>query len=127
AKELAERVVPKGVAARGREPAPLPPAPLAAPRVVIVDKPERTQTQILIGCLGTRPSDEDHTALVVANTVFGGAFSARLMQSIRAERGWSYGAYSSLPIDRTRQAFSMWAFPKTGDCAPCVELELAML
>ncbi len=93
----------------------------------IVDKPERTQTQILIGTLGTHPNDEDHTALIVANTVFGGTFTARLTQEVRAKRGWSYGAYSSLPFARRRQAFSMWTFPKASDAAPCIELQLQML
>lgn len=93
----------------------------------VIDKPERTQTQILIGGLGTHPADDDHTALLVANTVFGGTFTARLTQEIRAERGWSYGAYSSLPFDRRRQAFSMWTFPKATDAAPCIELQLKML
>jgi zinc protease len=95
--------------------------------LVFVDKPERTQTQILIGGLGTHPRDDDHLALHVANTVFGGTFTARLTQEVRAKRGWSYGAYSSLPIDRRRQAFSMWTFPKAEDAAPCIKLELEML
>jgi zinc protease len=96
-------------------------------RLVFVDKPERTQTQILIGGRGTHPSDPDHIALVVANTAFGGTFTARLMQEVRVKRGWSYGAYSSLPLDRRRQAFSLWTFPKATDAGPCIALELAML
>ncbi len=96
-------------------------------RLVIVDKPERTQTQILIGRLGTHPHDPDHTALHVANTVFGGTFTARLTEEVRTKRGWSYGAYSSLPYDRHRQAFSMWTFPKAEDAAACIRLELDML
>lgn len=103
------------------------PAPIPGRRLTFVDKPDRTQTQILIGCLGTHPEDDDHLALHVANTVFGGTFTARLTQEVRAKRGWSYGAYSSLPIDRRRQAFSMWTFPKASDAAPCIELELDML
>jgi len=95
--------------------------------LVFVDKPERTQTQILIGGLGTHPHDPDHLALAVANTAFGGTFTARLMQEVRVKRGWSYGAYSSLPIDRRRQAFSMWTFPKASDTAACIQLELEML
>jgi len=95
--------------------------------LVFVDKPERTQTQILIGCLGTHPSDEDHIALHVANTIFGGTFTARLTQEVRAKRGWSYGAYSSLPFDRRRHAFSMWTFPKATDAPACIKLELDML
>ncbi|HSC87527.1 MAG TPA: pitrilysin family protein [Polyangiaceae bacterium] len=95
--------------------------------LVFVDKPERTQTQIVIGCLGTHAHDEDHTALHVGNTVFGGTFTSRLMQEVRAKRGWSYGTSSAVPFDRRRQAFSMWAFPQASDAAPCLELELQLL
>lgn len=96
-------------------------------KLIFVDKPERTQTQILIGCLGTHPRDADHIALHVANTILGGTFTARLTQEVRAKRGWSYGAYSSLPFDRKRHAFSMWTFPKAADAAPCIRLELDLL
>jgi len=105
------------------------PEPTALPgrRLVLVDKPERTQTQILIGGLGTHPRDDDHMALHVANTIFGGTFTARMTREIRSERGWSYGAYSSLPIDRHRRSFSMWTFPKAVDAAACIRLQLDML
>jgi zinc protease len=96
-------------------------------RLVVVDKPERTQCQILLGGLGTHARDPDHIALHVANTILGGTFTARLSKAIRSERGWSYGAYSSLPFDRRRQAFSMWTFPKAEDAVACVRLELDML
>lgn len=109
--------------------APPPPEPRSPQgrRLIFVDKPERTQTQILIGCLGSHPSDEDYYPLLVANTVFGGTFTARLTQEVRAKRGWSYGAYSSLGYDRRRQAFSMWTFPKADDASACLALELEML
>jgi zinc protease len=96
-------------------------------RLIVVDKPERTQTQILIGCLGTHPKDADHVALHVGNTIFGGTFTARLMNEVRSKRGWSYGAYSNLPIDRHRRGFSLWTFPKASDAAECVALELSLL
>ena len=60
--------------------------------LVFVDKPDRTQTQILIGGLGTSAHDADHVPLIVANAVFGGTFTSRLMQEVRSKRGWSYGA-----------------------------------
>jgi zinc protease len=105
------------------------PEPTMTPgrRLVVVDKPERTQTQILIGCLGTHPHDVDHVALHVGNTIFGGTFTARLMNEVRSKRGWSYGAYSSLPYDRHRRGFSLWTFPKAADAAPCIGLELELL
>lgn len=96
-------------------------------QLVVVDKPERTQTQILIGGLGTHPHDPDHVALLVANTIFGGTFTARLSDEVRSKRGWSYGAYSSVPYDRRRQSFSMWTFPAATDAAACITLELELL
>jgi zinc protease len=95
--------------------------------LVFVDKPERTQMQMVIGTMGTHPSDDDHTALHVANTVFGGTFTARLTKEVRAKRGWSYGAYSSIPIARHREAFSMWTAPGSADAPLCLKLELQLL
>jgi zinc protease len=96
-------------------------------RLRIVDKPERTQTQIMIGRLGTAPADADHTALIVGNAVFGGTFTSRLMRAVRSERGWSYGASSRLGLDRTREAFNVWTFPQASDAAACAALELQLL
>jgi zinc protease len=93
----------------------------------LVDKPERTQTQIQIGRLGTHPHDADHIPLVVANAVFGGAFTARLMRAVRSERGWSYGASSRLAIGQVRDAWSMWTFPAASDAAACIALQLELM
>ena len=102
----------------------------AAPRgrhLVVVDKPERSQSQLCIGRLGTHSADDDHIALLVANTAFGGTFSSRLVQEIRAKRGWSYGASSSLSTSRVREAFTMWTAPAAEDTAACLAVELEML
>jgi zinc protease len=104
-----------------------PPTPAKGRRLVLVDKPDRTQTQILIGGLGTWPHDDDHVALGVSNAIFGGTFTSRLMRAVRSDRGWSYGAYARLALDRQRQSFSMWTFPSATDAAPCVALELELL
>lgn len=103
------------------------PNPIQGRRVVLVDKPDRTQTQILIGSLGSLPTDPDHLPLLVGNTIFGGTFTARMTQEIRAKRGWSYGAYSNLTVDRRRQDFSLWTFPKSEDATPCIQVQLQML
>ena len=95
--------------------------------LVIVDKPERTQVQLGIGGLGTHPLDADHTALVVANTAFGGTFSSRLTQEVRVKRGWSYGAHSGFLVSRVRELFSLWSAPAVDDAADCLALEIAML
>ncbi len=103
------------------------PAPIGKRRLVFVDKPERTQTQILIGTLGTWPHDDDHFPLVAATAVFGGTFTSRMMREIRSKRGWSYGTSARLSIERRRHAFTMSAAPGASDCAPCLALELRLL
>jgi len=96
-------------------------------RLCFVDKPQRSQVQILIGGLGAHPKDHDRTALYVGNTIFGGTFSARLSHEVRSKRGWSYGAYSQLGHDRRRHSFSMWTFPQASDAAACIALQLTLL
>jgi len=103
-----------------------PPA-LAGRHLVFVDKPERTQTQILVGSLGTSAHDDDHVALSVANAIFGGTFTSRLTREVRGKRGWSYGASSRLGVDRKRHSFVMWTFPAATDAAPCLALEIGLL
>ena len=51
--------------------------------MILVDKPDRTQAQLRIGHLALRYGHPDTAALAVAEAVFGGMFSSRLMQEIR--------------------------------------------
>lgn len=96
-------------------------------RVVIVDKPERTQTQLFIGCLGARLDDPSYHALLVSNTAFGGTFTSRLVHEVRSERGWSYGAGSTLGGDRAREGWWMWTHPSASQLLDCLGLQLEML
>jgi zinc protease len=96
-------------------------------RVVIVDKPERTQTQLFIGTLGARTRDPKLFPLIVSNTAFGGTFSGPLMQEVRGVRGWSYGAYSRLLHSTQRDAWYMWTAPAAEYSADCAALQLELL
>lgn len=118
-----------GGLAAGQAPRERLPAPRFASgrRVLLVDKPERTQTQIIIGTLGGRAGDPDYFPFAVGNTIFGGTFTARLMKEIRSKRGWSYGASSRIGQDRQRDLWWMWAFPSANDAIQCIELELSLL
>lgn len=63
--------------------------------IVLVDKPGAPQTEIRIGRIGVPRTTPDYYALVVMNTVLGGAFSSRLNINLREEHGYTYGAYSA--------------------------------
>ena len=109
-----ESVVPPTRARRGRH-------------VVIVDKPERAQTQLFIGTLGARTLDRNLFPLIVSNTAFGGTFSGPLMQEVRAVRGWSYGAYSRMLHSNQRDAWYMGTAPAAEYSADCASLQLDLL
>jgi zinc protease len=124
---IAERLL-AGLPAGASVPDPVPPPETpAGRRLVFVDKPERTQTQMIVGGLGTHPLDADHVALLVANTAFGGTFTSRLMNEVRSKRGWSYGAYSRVGFDRQRDTFTMWTAPAASDAPACLALKLELL
>ncbi|MDR3605976.1 MAG: pitrilysin family protein [Oligoflexia bacterium] len=85
-------------------------------RLEIVDKPDRTQTQIDVGQIGVRMTDPDYFALYVGNHAFGGgSFSARLMTEIRVKRGWSYGAYSYFRPGLKPRSWIAHLFPAAKD------------
>lgn len=124
---IAERLLarlPRGAPAGYPVPEPAPPV---GRRMVVVDKPDRNQTQMVLGTLGTRPTDDDHVALLVANVALGGTFSSRLVQEIRAKRGWSYGASSHLAVGRVRESFSAWCAPSAADAPACLSLLLELV
>jgi zinc protease len=101
--------------------------PPAGRRVLVVDKPERTQVQMLLGHPAPRWGTPGYDALQVITTVFGGTFTGRLMKEVRVNRGLSYGAYASLHGGRGRGHVETWVFPAVGDAVATLELVLKML
>lgn len=77
-------------------PPPLAQPPLEPRRAYVVDKPDRQQAQIRLGHPVCAYAEPEFRALSIAETIFGGTFTSRLMQEIRVKRGWSYGAGCSL-------------------------------
>lgn len=87
-------------------------------RLLIVDKPDRTQTQINIGQIGIRLTDPDFFPLYLGNHAFGGPiFSAILMNEIRVKRGWSYAADSTFQHGIQPRSWYLRLFPSQKDTA----------
>ena len=74
-------------------------APVAPPQglnIYLIDKPDLTQSEIRMGHLGISRDNKDYFRLQVMNyNLGGGGFLSRLMKHIRAEKGYTYGIYSS--------------------------------
>ena len=76
-------------------------------RVAFVDKPGAVQSLISISYpLDLKPSSPDVIKARVLNEILGGGgFSARLMQNIREDKAYTYGAYSTLSSDKEVGSF----------------------
>lgn len=80
--------------------AALPPIPQpASAKVVLVDRPDSVQTNILAGDHALRRNDPGYIPLVVTNHILGGGPAARLFLDLREEKGYTYGAYSYFRSD----------------------------
>ena len=84
--------------ARPATPSPAEPdASLSAPetRAIVVDLDGAGQAAVSFGVRGVSRTDGDYFPTLVASTVLGGGYSARLNYEIRIRRGLSYGAGAS--------------------------------
>jgi len=72
----------------------------ARPRTVVIDLPQTGQAAVSVGLRGITRRDPNYFPLLVANSVLGGGYSARLNEEIRIRRGLSYGAGSSVAARR---------------------------
>jgi zinc protease len=97
-------------------------------RMMIVDKPDRTQTQMSTGQIGVKMTDSDFFPLYVGNFVLGGpTFSSRLMDEIRVKRGWSYGANSGFRFGQEPRYWRAHLFPASKDAAPALAETLHLI
>jgi predicted Zn-dependent peptidase len=81
-----------GWAGDAAEPAPMPPVTTGdTGRVVIVDRPDAVQTQLLIGRTGPDRHDRVWPALVLGTYCLGGTLTSRLDRVLREEKGYTYG------------------------------------
>ncbi len=96
-------------------------------RLLVVDKPDRTQTQINVGQVGISPTDSDYFPLYLGNHALGGSFSSILMSEIRVKRGWSYGAYSMFRLGLHPRSWHTNLFPAAKDSPAALELTLKLL
>lgn len=71
-------------------------------RVAFVDRPGSAQSVIrVVFPVDLKPNDPAALQAQVLNTILGGGvFNARLMQNLREDKGYTYGAYSTLTSDR---------------------------
>lgn len=111
------------------DPGPPPPGPTpAARRIVIVDRPDLDQAQIVIGHEGIARNDPERLSASLMNTILGGsAFSSRLTQSLRNEAGLTYSVFSFFALRRHPGPFGVSTFTRVPEVRRVVDLVLGEL
>jgi zinc protease len=95
-----------------------PPPQRSARTAYLVDRPGSAQSNIVIANSGIKRTSPDYFPMLVMHTVLGANASSRLFMNLREEKGYTYGAYSSLDARRTAGTFRATAEvrnPVTGD------------
>ncbi|MBK8481555.1 MAG: insulinase family protein [Proteobacteria bacterium] len=114
----------RGHAPRRAPPPALPPLAQGL-RVLLVDKPDLSQSFFALGHAGPRRSDPAHDALRLANYVLGaGGFSSRLMQQVRSAGGKTYGISSVFDDHRDDGAFRIASFTRHEELVATLRLVL---
>jgi zinc protease len=83
-----------------------PPAEeLRYPTLQLVDRPGAVQSNLRLGGPAPKRTDPDLAAARLANMIYGGYFSSRLVENIRERRGYSYSPRST--VDHQNAASSV--------------------
>jgi predicted Zn-dependent peptidase len=93
-------------AGAGAATAPIPVLPPTKPRHAIVLRPS-SAPQSLVVLAGRSPARTapDYYAMRIVNELLGGGMTSRVFSTVRGERGFSYGVYSTLETRRDAGVF----------------------
>ena len=79
------------------------------PAVYLVDRPGSVQSVILVGSAQLPRNPAEDQRVTAFNALFGGNFDSRVNMNLREDKGWSYGARSSLGGGRGPRTFMISA------------------
>jgi predicted Zn-dependent peptidase len=95
--------------------------------VLLVDKPDATQTYFWMGNRGIARRDPDRDIVDVANTAFGGRFTSILNSELRTRSGLTYGVRSRTMRLGQPGSVAISSFTKTDSTRRAMDLALQLL
>jgi zinc protease len=101
--------------------------PAGANRLLLIDKPDATQTYFRIAQPGIARTDPDRTTLQLLNTLFGGRFTSMLNDALRVNSGLTYGANSILDLQREPGAITISTYTRTETTEKAMDMALDVL
>lgn len=102
-------------------------APVTGKRLLLIDKPDSTQTYYEIGNVGVARTNPDRVYIHVVNTLFGGRFTSMINSELRIKSGLTYGARSSFDERRVPGAFAISTYTRNASTEKAMDLTLEVL
>lgn len=98
-----------------------------AGKVFFIDVPDSKQSVLYIGRLGVTATDPDFNKIDFTNEKLGGGISGDLSQTLRIEKGYTYGAYSGISQAETAQPFRIGTSVRANATEPSLNVIRGML
>jgi predicted Zn-dependent peptidase len=96
-------------------------------RLLLIDKPDATQTYFHIAMPGIERTHPDRAALLLVNTLFGGRFTSMLNDALRVNSGLTYGASSVVDRDRLTGGIYISSYTRTETTEKAMDMSLDLL
>jgi predicted Zn-dependent peptidase len=102
-------------------------APQADSKLLLVNKPDATQTYFMLGNLGIDRRNPDRPYIEVVNTLFGGRFTSFINTALRIKSGLTYGASSRFEQRLNPGPFLISTFTKNATTEKAMDMTLDVL
>lgn len=103
------------------------PTAFTGKKLLLVDKPDSTQTYFEIGNIGVARTNADRVQINVINTLFGGRFTSMLNDALRVSSGLTYGARSGFSQRKAAGPFAISTYTRNETTEKAIDLALEIL
>jgi predicted Zn-dependent peptidase len=88
--------------------------------LLLVDRPGSVQANVRFGGDAPDMSDPSYAAVQIADAIFTGLFSSRLISNLREDKGYTYGSYSVMRHQRAGSSLAVGVDVATDVAAPAL-------
>ena len=96
-------------------------------KLLLVDKPDSTQTYFRIGNIGIARSNPDRVLIEIVNTLFGGRFTSMINTELRIKSGLTYGANSGFAQWKAKGPFFVTSYTSNANTGKALDMTLDVL
>lgn len=103
------------------------PKPAMGKHLLLVDKPDSTQTYYMVGNVGVSRSNPDRVGIEVVNVLFGGRFTSLINSALRIKNGLTYGARSDFDMRKAAGPFFITTYTRNASTEKALDMTLDVL